>query len=69
MTDALLTIEEVADRCRTAISTVRWWIQTGRLQSRRPGRRRLVRVRDLDRFLDACASGGEGEARAAVGAR
>ncbi|RYZ03092.1 MAG: helix-turn-helix domain-containing protein [Myxococcales bacterium] len=44
-------LEEVAEETRTALSTVRHWIATGRLPSTRPGRRRLVRRADLERFL------------------
>jgi len=52
MTGNLLLLEEVARECRTSVSTVRYWIQSGRLPSIRPGRRRLVRRRDLERFLE-----------------
>lgn len=53
----LLLLEEVARKCRTSLSTVRYWIRTGRLRSVRPGRRRLVHRRELDRFLDIKAEG------------
>jgi excisionase family DNA binding protein len=49
----LLLIEEVADACRASVGTVRHWIRTNRLPSIRPGRRRLVRRADLERFLAA----------------
>ena len=55
MTDvdhALMTLDDVADYCRTSVATVRYWIAQGRLRSLRPGRRRLVRREDLLRFLE-----------------
>ncbi len=52
----LLLVDEVAARCRTSVSTVRFWIQTGKLRSVRPGRRRLVRRGDLERFLEGAPS-------------
>lgn len=33
------------------MGTVRHWVTTGKLPSIRPGRRRLVRLSDLERFL------------------
>jgi excisionase family DNA binding protein len=48
----LLLVGEVAAVCRTSVSTVRFWIQAGKLPSLRPGRRRLVRRADLERFLE-----------------
>ena len=47
----LLQLEEVARLARVSVSSVRHWIKVGRLQSVRPGRRRLVRRADLDTFL------------------
>lgn len=49
--DELLLLDEVARRCRAPMGTVRHWLRTGRLASIRPGRRRLVRLADLERFL------------------
>ena len=49
--DDLLYLPEVAEHCRTPISSVRHWVRTGRLLSIRPGRRRMVRRSDLERFL------------------
>ncbi len=57
MPNELLFLEEVAVETRAALSTVRYWITTGKLPSLRPGRRRLVRRSDLERFL--AASGGK----------
>ena len=53
----LLLLEEVARELRAPISSVRHWIATGKLKSVRPGRRRLVRREDLDRFL-MCSDAG-----------
>lgn len=47
----LLLIEEVAEETRASMSTVRFWIAEGKLASVKPGRRRLVRRKDLDAFL------------------
>jgi excisionase family DNA binding protein len=46
-----LQLDEVADIARVSVSTVRHWIKAGRLPSLRPGRRRLVRREDFERFL------------------
>ena len=51
MTNTLLRLEEVAAEARAPLSSVRYWISSGRLPSVRPGRRRLVRRIDLDAFL------------------
>jgi excisionase family DNA binding protein len=47
----LLLIPEVADLARVSIATVRYWIASGRLPSLRPGRRVMVRVAALQKFL------------------
>jgi excisionase family DNA binding protein len=49
----LLQLEEVAQIARVSVSTVRHWIKAGRLPSLRPGRRRMVRRTDFERFLGA----------------
>lgn len=50
-----LLLDEIATALRAPLSSVRHWISTGKLRSIRPGRRRLVRRADLDRFLAARA--------------
>jgi excisionase family DNA binding protein len=55
--DRLLLLTEVAQITRAPVSTVRFWVATGKLQSIRPGRRRLVRSSDLACFL--APSGGK----------
>lgn len=50
-TNELLLLEEVAAEVRAPLSSVRFWVATGKLRSLRPGRRRLVRRLDLDLFL------------------
>jgi len=45
------TIEEVADILRCSLSSVRWYLHTGRLQSIRPARRRLIPVEALEAFI------------------
>jgi excisionase family DNA binding protein len=55
--DDLLFLDEVATLTRAkSVSTVRHWLRTGKLASVRPGRRRLVRRRDLEEFLRRGAS-------------
>lgn len=44
-------IEEGAAIAGVTVSTFRYWIYCGRLESVRPGRRRLVRRDTLQRFL------------------
>ncbi|MDN4474634.1 helix-turn-helix domain-containing protein [Demequina sp. SYSU T00192] len=51
----LLTIPEVAEKCRTSPATVRYWRQTGTgPRSMRVGRRVLFREEDVQAFLDRC---------------
>lgn len=47
----LLTVAEVAKIARAPRSSVQYWIYSGRLQSRRVGRRRLVTEDELCDFL------------------
>jgi excisionase family DNA binding protein len=54
-----LLVSEIAETCRVPLGTVRHWIRTGRLPSIRPGRRRLVRRTDLERFLNRDHERGE----------
>lgn len=50
----LLTIEEVADRLRVPIPTIRWLRQEGRFAPAiRVGRRLLWRVNDVDAWIEA----------------
>jgi len=57
----LLTVEQVAERCHAKPKTVREWIRSGRLQARKAGGRRyLVALADLERFLLSGASDGAG---------
>jgi excisionase family DNA binding protein len=55
-----LLVEEIANECRAPRSTVRHWMQTGKLPSIRLGRRRLVRRDDFERFLRAAGLGDNG---------
>jgi excisionase family DNA binding protein len=48
----LLQLIEVARLARVSVSSVRHWIKSGRLASIRPGKRRLVRRAEFERFLD-----------------
>jgi excisionase family DNA binding protein len=57
MPNQFLFLEEVAAETRATLSTVRHWIAVGKLPSVRPGRRRLVRRIDLERFLEASSAG------------
>jgi len=49
--ERFMLLSEVARDARASISTVRHWLRTGRLPSVRPGRRRLVRRQDFERFM------------------
>jgi excisionase family DNA binding protein len=50
----LLTIEEVADRLRVSVPTVRWLRQEGRfIPAIRVGRRLVWYARDVDAWLDS----------------
>jgi excisionase family DNA binding protein len=60
MQDYLL-LSEVAQIARTSVDSVRGWVRSGRLRSVKPGRRRLIRREELERFL---ASDGLAERRA-----
>ncbi len=46
-----LLLAEAADISRASISTVRWWIETGKLRAHRPGRRVLIERSALLAFL------------------
>ena len=48
--DDLLTIKEVAGRCRVSTKTVRRWIKSGELPAYRLGRQWRISERDLRRF-------------------
>ncbi|WP_062526042.1 helix-turn-helix transcriptional regulator [Demequina rhizosphaerae] len=53
MLTQLLTVEEVAELCRTAPATVRYWRYTGTgPRSAKIGRRVLYRREDVDQWLD-----------------
>jgi excisionase family DNA binding protein len=49
--ERFMLLIEVARDARASISTVRHWLRTKRLPSIRPGRRRLVRRQDFERFM------------------
>lgn len=53
--EQLLLLTEVARICRAPLSSVRHWVASGKLRSLRPARRRLVRKRDLDEFINNVA--------------
>lgn len=50
-TDRLLTIQDVADRCRVNSKTVRRWIDSGELSAFKLGRQWRISERDLQHFL------------------
>src|SRR4051812_45680542 len=61
---ALLTVEQAAEQCHAKPKTVREWIRSGRLPAAKAGGRRyLVALEDLQRFL---ASGTPGDVSATV---
>jgi excisionase family DNA binding protein len=58
-----LTVDEVAAIARAPRSSVFHWVYTGKLKSRRVGKRRLVTEADLARFMDAGRDGDQPERR------
>jgi excisionase family DNA binding protein len=46
-----LLLPEAAELARASVSSVRYWIQCGKLKAHRPGRRVLIAADDLERFL------------------
>lgn len=46
-----LLLSEVAEIARTSVDSVRSWVRSGRLRSVKPGRRRLIRRDELEKFL------------------
>ncbi len=46
-----LLLSEVAEIARTSVDSVRSWVRSGRLRSVKPGRRRLIRREELEKFL------------------
>lgn len=59
-----LLLSEVAEIARTSVDSVRSWVRSGRLRSVKPGRRRLIRRDELEKFL---ARDGLTERRVATG--
>ena len=51
MANQFLFLEEVAQLTRARLSCVRYWVRTGKLPSLRPGRRVMVRLDVLAKFL------------------
>jgi excisionase family DNA binding protein len=49
----LLTLDQVAELTHTPKNTIRFWIAQRRLSTVKLGRRRLVRRRDLEAFIEA----------------
>jgi excisionase family DNA binding protein len=47
----LYTLDEVADVCRVSLATVRYWVHSKRIESVRPGRRRMVTEAALAAFI------------------
>jgi len=52
----LLTVETIAELTHTPVSSVRWWLDCGKLRYYKPGRRRLVAESDLWAFVESTAS-------------
>jgi len=47
----LLLVEEVAEIARVSVETVRYWLKQAKIESIRPGRRRMIRREHLETFL------------------
>jgi excisionase family DNA binding protein len=46
-----MLIAEVAREARVSVSSVRHWLRTGKLNSVRPARRRLIARDEFERFM------------------
>jgi excisionase family DNA binding protein len=55
--DEFYTLEEVANRLKVSVKTVRQWIKTGQLKGIKAGKLWRVRSEDLDAFLTAPEKG------------
>jgi len=51
LTHDLMLLTEVASEARVGVDTVRHWIQTGKLPSVKPGRKRMVLRSDFEAFM------------------
>jgi excisionase family DNA binding protein len=56
----LLLIPEIAAYARASVGTIRYWIATGKLASLKPGRRVMVRLSVLQKFLSEAERGSAG---------
>lgn len=49
-----ITVEELAEECRTSVETVHYWLKQGRApKSFKVGRRRLFARADVDAWIEA----------------
>jgi excisionase family DNA binding protein len=55
---SFLTLEDVSKQIHVPVSTLRWWIQQGRLPAYRPGRKVLIREDELLAFIASNAKRG-----------
>lgn len=51
MDEKYFTPQEIADKLKVSINTVRKWYQSGRLESTKAGRMVRISEQQLDRFL------------------
>jgi excisionase family DNA binding protein len=49
--DRLIPIADAAEALGTSLSTVRWWVQIGKIGSNKPGRQRLIPVSEVNRII------------------
>jgi excisionase family DNA binding protein len=49
--DKLIPIADAAEALGTSVSTLRWWVQIGKIGSNKPGRQRLIPVSEINRII------------------
>lgn len=52
--EQLLMVEEIAAGLRVQVSTVRYWIRSGKLPAVKLGRRLMIYRGDLEKFVCGC---------------
>ena len=48
----MLTVREVADQLNVSLKTVRYWIETGKIEGYRLGKEYRIRKQDFEKFLE-----------------
>ncbi len=50
--DRLIPIGDAAQALGVSLSTLRWWVQVGKIGSNKPGRQRLIPVSEVNRIIE-----------------